>query len=101
MQNDTSPWDELEEISQIWKRGTNHGSLTDQFRNIAAKPNSIISVITELPFVNNIPPIAGKSANANGAESQWEDTCLDSSCPAALGLGSSKLSVEDWKVLNE
>ncbi len=51
-----------------------HGSLTDQLRKIAARPSSITSVMIELPFVNNIPPIAGKSANAKGAECHGDES---------------------------
>ena len=78
----------------LGSRDTDHGNRTDQFRKIAANPRSIISVITELPFLNNMPPIAGSKANARGAECHadefWED-----SWPAALGLGSSRSSVDD------
>jgi hypothetical protein len=79
---------------------TNHGNLTDQFRKIAARPSSIISVITELPFLKNIPPRAGNSAKASGAECHAEDSWLCScSTPVLLGFGSSRSSVDDWKVL--
>jgi len=51
-----------------------HGTLTDQFKNIAASPRSIISVMTELPFWNSMPPMAGSKANANGAECHAEES---------------------------
>jgi hypothetical protein len=34
----------------------------------------MISVMTELPFLKNMPPIAGSSANANGAECHGEES---------------------------
>ena len=53
---------------------TYQGSRTDQLRNMAAKPSSIISVTTELPFLNIIPPTAGRSAKAKGAECHAEES---------------------------
>jgi hypothetical protein len=72
---------------------THQGILTLQFRKIAARPNSITSVIMLLPFVNSIPPTAGRSAKANGAECH----ALPPSSPP-LAFGSSKSSVLDWKL---
>ena len=57
-------------------------------------------MITELPFLNSIPPTAGSSANANGAECHAEDDCSAGSALASLGgLGSSRSSVDDWNDL--
>lgn len=53
---------------------TNHGSLTDQFKKIAASPRRVMSVITKLPFVKSMPPRAGKRANASGTESHGEES---------------------------
>jgi hypothetical protein len=54
----------------------------------------MISVIIELPFLNSIPPIAGSSANAKGAECHAEVS--EDSCPALLGFGSRRSSVDSW-----
>lgn len=70
-----------------------HGSLTDQFRNTAAKPSIMTSVTIELPFLKNIPPIAGRSAKARGAECQC-DAGEEPWIPS-LGFGRSKSSVEE------
>jgi hypothetical protein len=79
---------------------TNQGSLTDQFKKIAARPRSMISVITELPFLNSMPPTAGRSANASGAECHAEDSCSAGSVSASLeALGRSRSSVDDWNDL--
>jgi hypothetical protein len=43
-----------------------------------------------------MPPIAGRSANARGAECQFEGGGC-SSWFFELGLGSRRSSVEDWK----
>jgi len=51
-----------------------HGTLTDQFKKTAANPRSITSVMTELPFLNSMPPMAGSKANANGAECHTEES---------------------------
>lgn len=56
------------------RRFTNQGNLTDQFKKIAARPSSITSVITELPFLKNIPPNAGSNAKARGAECHAEES---------------------------
>lgn len=45
-----------------------------------------------------MPPIAGRSANASGAECHAEESWLGS-IPVALGLGNKRSSVEDWNVL--
>lgn len=71
---------------------TYHGSLTDQFKKMAANPKSIISVITELPFLKSKPPMAGRSANARGAECHGEES--EDSCPVLLGFGSKRSSVD-------
>ena len=78
---------------------THHGNLTDQFKNIAARPKSVISVMIELPFVKNMPPRAGRSAKARGAECHAEvgDPWLPRS--VALGFGSRRSSVDDRKFL--
>jgi len=65
---------------------------------MAASPRSIISVMTELPFLKSMPPMAGSRAKANGAECQAEESWLGSR-PVALGFGRSRSSVEDWKAL--
>lgn len=64
---------------------------------MAASPRSIISVITELPFLNNNPPIAGRSANARGAECHGDES--EFSCPMPLALGSRRSSVDSWNAL--
>lgn len=61
---------------------------------MAANPNSITSVIIELPFLNSMPPIAGSSANAKGAECHADVS--EDSCPALLGFGSRRSSVDSW-----
>lgn len=45
---------------------TNHGNLTSQWRNIAARNSRIISVMKKSPPVTKAPAIAGRTANANG-----------------------------------
>jgi hypothetical protein len=59
----------------------------------------MISVMTELPFLKNIPPRAGRSAKAKGAECHAEVDDSWFSSPIALGFGSSRSSVEDLKFL--
>jgi len=81
--------------SRLEMSPTYQGSLTDQFRKIAAKLNNVTSVITALPFSQNNPPAAGNKANARGTECQWEGSWLDTTSSALLALGSSKSSVED------
>lgn len=54
-----------------------------------------MSVITELPFLKSMPPIAGSNAKANGAECHAEVS--DSSRPIRLAFGNSKSSVDSWK----
>lgn len=68
------------------------GNLTDQFRKIAARLNSVTSVTTALPFSNSNPPIAGSNANASGTECQCEGSCPVSTS-GLFALGRKRLSV--------
>lgn len=58
---------------------TNHGCVTDQCRNTPDRPSNMISVITECPFLNKAPAIAGSNANANDNEASDDDSGVGSS----------------------
>ncbi len=73
---------------------SHQGSLTDQFKKTAARPNKVKSVTTALPSRKNSPPTAGNSARASGAECQWEGSWLASKS-GLVTLGSKRLSVDD------
>jgi hypothetical protein len=61
---------------------------------MAASPRSMMSVITELPFLKSIPPRAGSRANAKGVECHAEES-LSGWMPGVLGFGKRRSSVED------
>lgn len=95
--SDTSPYGNVNHCYCLHNLpNTNHGSLTDQFKKTAANPSSMISVIIELPFLKSKPPMAGKRANASGAESQCEGS-RPWLFPFIETLGNSRSSVEDLK----
>lgn len=71
-----------------------HGSLTDQFRKIAAKTSNVISVVTALPFWKKTPAIAGSKASPRGADCQFDSSCMSTSSRLDT-RGRNKSSVED------
>jgi hypothetical protein len=71
---------------------THHGCVTDQWRKIAAKPRSITSVTTALPFLKRTPPRAGNSAKAKGTDAQVDPSSSAGWIPAGLGLKKSRAS---------
>lgn len=67
----TNPW-----ACQHKKRGgkerTDHGNLTLQLRNRAARPSRQMSVTKALPLVKKRPARAGRTAKASGELCQWD-----------------------------
>lgn len=93
--NGTSPYDGVNDTDVGCKRERpHHGNLTDQFRNIAANPRSVRSVITALPSLKNKPPTAGNNAKASGVECQLDGSMLINESVFSA-RGRSKSSVED------
>ena len=74
VQNGTIPWTRQSCMlcSKHSAASAYHGSLTDQFRNRAARPSNSISVMKALPFVKKSPPKAGSIAKTSGVECQCE-----------------------------
>lgn len=87
-------------MTRTSRKITYQGSLTDQFRKIAANPSSMTSVTIEEPFLNSSPPKAGRRANAKGAECHAEDSC-SVPWPNGSGVGSKRSSVESANDLRE
>lgn len=52
----------------------------------------MMSVTTELPFLNRTPPTAGRSAKARGMDAQFELSSLPGRAPAGFGLNSPPAS---------
>lgn len=70
---------------------TYHGCVTDQCRKTPAKPRSIISVTTALPFLNSTPARAGSRANANDSDASEDESLVASWSPARpMGCGFSR-----------
>lgn len=57
-----------------------HGSLTDQFKKMAANTSRVTSVTTALPFWKKTPAMAGRRARPRGAECQ---------CDSSLGASAA------------
>lgn len=71
---------------------THHGCVTDQFRNTAAKPRSMTSVTTALPFLNTAPAKAGSNAKARDSDAREEESECRVSSLLGFGLRMSRAS---------
>jgi len=62
---------------------TYHGCVTDQLRKTPARPRSMKSVTTALPFLKRRPDIAGRKAKARDSDGKDDDSSAED--PALLG----------------
>ena len=70
------------------------GIRSAQFMKTAARASRVMSVMTALPSLKNMPPTAGSKAKPNGSECQFDDS--SASCWSDVeGRGRSKSSVDD------
>lgn len=81
---------------------TYQGCVTDQCRNTPARPKSITSVTTALPFLNSTPARAGNNAKANESDAKDDVsllTCTPSGCGFKISLASLRLYSEKFELL--
>lgn len=66
---------------------TYHGCVTDQLRKTPARPRSMKSVTTALPFLKSRPDIAGRKAKANDSDGKEDDSPAndESALPGSRG----------------
>lgn len=74
---------------------TYHGSLTDQFRKMAAITSKVTSVTTALPSLKKRPATAGNSAKPRGKDCQGDSSGVATRSLRAGTRGKKRSSVEE------